>query len=248
MTQIYIKQNIHKHRTQNFRRISPFGITPVEKAQKARTRWYRGIMSVRRWEQPESIRALDCIADTWWTVFAPKLWIPALSFALHLRHNVPDFMARPRAASKSFAPFFFFRIQAQNSDESALMWKFNPRLTYVRANKKTAVRPTKCVSFVGQINYFLVTPSSFMLFFVLHLQLLWIGAVIIIMVIIIIRNAHSEQASTVRLTFPPRLCHSWLATTSQTYSALRAPTENGLLSVRFWSCDVKKKKSTEVTD
>ena len=25
------KQNIHKHRTQNFRRISPFGITPVKK-------------------------------------------------------------------------------------------------------------------------------------------------------------------------------------------------------------------------
>ena len=42
MTQIDIKQNIHKHRTQNFRRISPFGITPVEKAHKARTRWYRG--------------------------------------------------------------------------------------------------------------------------------------------------------------------------------------------------------------
>ena len=42
MTQIYIKQNIHTHRTQNFRRISPFGITPVEKAHKARTRWYRG--------------------------------------------------------------------------------------------------------------------------------------------------------------------------------------------------------------
>ena len=42
MTQIYIKQNIHKHRTQHFRRISPFGITPVEKAHKARTRWYRG--------------------------------------------------------------------------------------------------------------------------------------------------------------------------------------------------------------
>ena len=42
MTQIYIKQNVHKHRTQNFRRISPFGITPVEKAHKARTRWYRG--------------------------------------------------------------------------------------------------------------------------------------------------------------------------------------------------------------
>ena len=42
MTQIYIKQNIHKHQTQNFQRISPFGITPVEKAHKARTRWYRG--------------------------------------------------------------------------------------------------------------------------------------------------------------------------------------------------------------
>ena len=42
MTQIYIKQNIHKHRTQKFRRISPFGITPVEKAHKARTRWYHG--------------------------------------------------------------------------------------------------------------------------------------------------------------------------------------------------------------
>ena len=36
MTQIYIKQNTHKHQTQNFRRISPFGITPVEKAHKAR--------------------------------------------------------------------------------------------------------------------------------------------------------------------------------------------------------------------
>ena len=42
MTQIYLKQNIRKHRTQNFRRISPFSITPVEKAHKARTRWYRG--------------------------------------------------------------------------------------------------------------------------------------------------------------------------------------------------------------
>ena len=42
MAQIYIKQNIHKHRTHNFGRISPFGITPVEKAHKARTRWYRG--------------------------------------------------------------------------------------------------------------------------------------------------------------------------------------------------------------
>ena len=42
MTQIYIKQNIHKHRTQNFRRISPFGTNPVKKAHKARTRWYRG--------------------------------------------------------------------------------------------------------------------------------------------------------------------------------------------------------------
>ena len=42
MTQIYIKQYIHKHWTQNFQRISPFRITPVEKAHKARTRWYRG--------------------------------------------------------------------------------------------------------------------------------------------------------------------------------------------------------------
>ena len=31
MTQIYTKQNIHKHQTQNFRRISPFGITPDKK-------------------------------------------------------------------------------------------------------------------------------------------------------------------------------------------------------------------------
>ena len=42
MTQIYLKQNIHKHRTQNFRRISPLGINPVEKARKGRTSWYRG--------------------------------------------------------------------------------------------------------------------------------------------------------------------------------------------------------------
>ena len=42
MTQIHIKQNMHKHRTQNVRRISPFGTTPVEKAHKARTLWYRG--------------------------------------------------------------------------------------------------------------------------------------------------------------------------------------------------------------
>ena len=33
---------MHKHQTQNFRRICPFGITPVEKAHKAKTRWYRG--------------------------------------------------------------------------------------------------------------------------------------------------------------------------------------------------------------
>ena len=38
----YIKQNIHKHPTQNFRRISSLGITPVKKAHKAGTRWYRG--------------------------------------------------------------------------------------------------------------------------------------------------------------------------------------------------------------
>ena len=41
-------ENIHKHQTQNFRRISPFGIASVKKkkkkfkARKARTRWYRG--------------------------------------------------------------------------------------------------------------------------------------------------------------------------------------------------------------
>ena len=33
-TQIYIKQNIHKYRKQNFRIISPFGITPVKKKKK----------------------------------------------------------------------------------------------------------------------------------------------------------------------------------------------------------------------
>ena len=42
MTQIYIKQNIHKDQTQNFRIISPFGIATIKKAHKARTRWYRG--------------------------------------------------------------------------------------------------------------------------------------------------------------------------------------------------------------
>ena len=42
LTQIYIRQNKHKHQTQNFSRISPFGITPVQQALKARTRWYPG--------------------------------------------------------------------------------------------------------------------------------------------------------------------------------------------------------------
>ena len=42
LTQIYIKQYIHKYQTQHFRRISPFGITPVKEAHKARTRWYHG--------------------------------------------------------------------------------------------------------------------------------------------------------------------------------------------------------------
>ena len=41
-TQIYIIQNIHKRQTQNFQRVSPFGIIPVKKAHKARKRWYRG--------------------------------------------------------------------------------------------------------------------------------------------------------------------------------------------------------------
>ena len=66
MTQIYVKQNIHKHQTQNFRRISPFGITPVEKAHKARTRWYRGpfrrfintrfLKSIKKKEWTEAIK------------------------------------------------------------------------------------------------------------------------------------------------------------------------------------------------
>ena len=56
MTQSYIKQNIHKHRTQNFGRISPFGITPVEKAHKARTRWYRG--PLRRFIKKEWTEAI----------------------------------------------------------------------------------------------------------------------------------------------------------------------------------------------
>ena len=33
---------ITKRHTHNFPRISPFGIAPVKKAQKARKRWYRG--------------------------------------------------------------------------------------------------------------------------------------------------------------------------------------------------------------
>ena len=53
MTQIYIKQNIHEHRTQNFRRISPFGITPVEEEHKARTRWYRG-RKTDRWTDKQT--------------------------------------------------------------------------------------------------------------------------------------------------------------------------------------------------
>ena len=42
LTQTHIKQKIHKHQTQNFRRVDPFSIAPVKKAHKARTRWYRG--------------------------------------------------------------------------------------------------------------------------------------------------------------------------------------------------------------
>ena len=33
---------MHKNQTQNFGRIGPFGIAPVKKAHKARTRWYHG--------------------------------------------------------------------------------------------------------------------------------------------------------------------------------------------------------------
>ena len=42
LTQIYTEENIHKRQTLNFRRISPFGITPVKNAHRARTRWYCG--------------------------------------------------------------------------------------------------------------------------------------------------------------------------------------------------------------
>ena len=47
MTQIYTKQNIHKHKTLNVRRASPLDIALVKekKAHKARTRWYRGPFS-----------------------------------------------------------------------------------------------------------------------------------------------------------------------------------------------------------
>ena len=60
MTQIYIKQNIHKHRTQNFRRTSPLGITPAEKAQKARTRWHRGPL-----RRPINTRPQKSIKKEW---------------------------------------------------------------------------------------------------------------------------------------------------------------------------------------
>ena len=34
LTQTHIKQKIHKYQTQNFLKISPFGIAPVKKAHK----------------------------------------------------------------------------------------------------------------------------------------------------------------------------------------------------------------------
>ena len=64
MTQIYIKQNIHKHQKQNFRRISPFGITPVEKAHNARTRWYRG--PLRRFINTRFKKRRDDLAQHDW--------------------------------------------------------------------------------------------------------------------------------------------------------------------------------------
>ena len=69
MTQIYIEQNIHKHQTQNFRRISPFGITPVEKAHKARTFTNRYVVEwtskaeIRPEEQSE--KAESCRENLW---------------------------------------------------------------------------------------------------------------------------------------------------------------------------------------
>ena len=45
----------HKRRTQNFRRIGPFGIAPVKKSHTARTRWYRGpfgrFINTREWTE-----------------------------------------------------------------------------------------------------------------------------------------------------------------------------------------------------
>ena len=41
LTQMYIKHT-NKIIKQFFRRISPFGVAPVDKTQEARTRWYRG--------------------------------------------------------------------------------------------------------------------------------------------------------------------------------------------------------------
>ena len=44
-TQIYIQQNIHKHWTQHFRRMSPFGITPVKKYIRLE---HAGTMNIRQ--------------------------------------------------------------------------------------------------------------------------------------------------------------------------------------------------------
>ena len=44
LTQTQIKPKMHKHQTQNFRRISPFGIAPVKKKKKLIRLGHAGIV------------------------------------------------------------------------------------------------------------------------------------------------------------------------------------------------------------
>lgn len=105
-------------------------------------------MVFRMWEEPESVRALDLIADACCTVFAPKLRTPALSFALYLRPSVHNFMAQPRAAQQRFARNSL-RTQTTDKRWVRLMRKRNPGYICVKVIRKNAVTSTNCVSFVG---------------------------------------------------------------------------------------------------
>ena len=88
-TQIYIKQSIHKHRTQNFRRISPFGITPVKKALKARTRWYRGpfrrLINTKQTKQNSCSynRLVRTAESSLLSSLSPSVFLPLLSLFLN---------------------------------------------------------------------------------------------------------------------------------------------------------------------